>query len=108
MLDNVKDIYMAKLELAKLEGADSVSNVIAKALSIFIQILASLVGVVTILVLLAIGLGFLLESYILGITIFGGVLILMVVATIFFRKQVIVYPLKNIILKSIYEDISSK
>ena len=104
MLDNVKDVYMAKLELAKLQGVESVSNVLAKTISIFIQIIASLVGIVTVLLLLAIGLGYLLNSYILGIAVFGGVLVLMVLAAIFLRKQVIVNPLKNIIIKSLYEN----
>lgn len=108
MLENVKDIYMAKLELAKLEGVESVSNLLAKTFSIFVQILASIVGIIALLILVAVVLGYMLDSYILGITIFCVVLLMMVLATLFLRNQFIVTPIKNIILKSIYEGTSSK
>jgi hypothetical protein len=103
MFDNIKDIYTAKLELAKLEGVDSVSNLLAKTLSIVIQILAATVSFITVLILCAIALGYLLDNYMVGIIIFCGVLIVLSLGAIFFRDQIIEKPIKNLLIKSFYE-----
>lgn len=106
MFDNIKDIYTAKLELAKLEGVDKVSNLLAKTLSIVIQIAAATLSIITLLVLGAIALGYMLDNYLIGVVSFCGVLILLALGAIFLREELIVLPLKNIIIKSLYEDIN--
>lgn len=106
MLDQIKDIYTAKYELAKLEGVDRASNLLAKTLGVLLQVMASVIGVITLLVLIAIGVGFLANNYMLGIAVCSALLIIMVLVVVFMKDQVIITPLKNLIVKSFYENNS--
>jgi len=106
MLDNIKDIYAAKLELAKLEGIGLVSNLLAKTLSIIVQIMAIVITLITMLVLGAMALGYALDNYMVGILSFCIALIVVAIGAIFLRRPLVVKPIKNLIIKSLYEDIN--
>jgi uncharacterized membrane protein len=106
MFRSIKDIYAAQIELAKLEGIGLVSNLLAKTLSIIVQIMAIVIGVITVLVIGSLALGFALDDYMVGVLSFCLSLIVVSIGVIFLRKPLVVKPIKNLIIKTLYEDIS--
>jgi len=106
MFDGIKNYIEAKLELIKLDFVDRTASVMSKLVGLCVLVSVMIMGVITFLLLLAIVLGYLLNNYILGITIFLGVILGAIIIVFLARKRMIVKPLKNLFIEYLYDEFT--
>lgn len=106
MFTRIKEIYLAKLELAKLEGVDKASSVLAKLVTLGVVSLLVLMMTLALLILLSVLVGYIYSSSLASILTFGTLIMLSSGIVILFRQKLIFNPIKNVLIKEIYDDIS--
>lgn len=104
MLGRLKELYLAKFELAKLEGIDKVSNVLAKLVTIcMVVVMLFMIGLAGLL-LISVWVGFLFSSALISVLTFGVLILISSSLVIIFRKRVLYVPIKDKLINSIYNE----
>jgi|GEM_PF-1959432 len=106
MFDRVKNYFEARLELVKLDIIGKTASVMSKLIGLCVLVSIMMMCGVTALLLLAIFLGYLMDNYLLGITIFLAVIFCISLVIIIFRRSMITKPLKNLFIEYLYDEFT--
>lgn len=106
MFDNIKNNIEARIELIKLDFINKSSSVLSKLIGLCVLVSVAIMCGTTMLLLLAILMGYLMSNYLLGFTIFLGVVFLITIILIIGRKKLIIKPLKNLFIEYIYDEFT--
>lgn len=102
--ESVKEYINTRYELVVLQTAEKTSNVGSQLISFSVLAIVSVLALVFLSIALAWYISDQLESPQAGFFIVGGFYLLMTLVFFFFRKQVMVKPFRNIIIRSIFNE----
>ncbi len=103
-LNEIYELTLTKLELAKLKAIDRVTGSFAKIIGLGIVVLVAVFLLLSILVLSAAIVGLYYESIVAGLTTFTLLLALLMIVIVGWQRKIIVQPLKNFLVLTLYEN----
>jgi len=104
LTDNIREYIETRIELIKLETADSGASAVSSMLSWFIILVVAFLFVLMLTVGLAIGIGYLTENFAIGFFAVTGVYLLIGLLLYSYRDKWLRKPFVNIIIKNLYDN----
>ncbi|MDQ3051487.1 MAG: phage holin family protein [Bacteroidota bacterium] len=104
LADNIKEYIETRIEIIKLETADSGASAVSSLMSWAIIVIVGFLFLFTLSIGSAIGIGYLTENFALGFFIVTGVYLLIGLVLYVNRSNWLRKPLINTIIKNIYDD----
>jgi hypothetical protein len=101
---NIREYIETRIDMVKLDAADTVATAASSMASWVAIAIASLFTLLLVTVGGAIGIGYLLDNYAVGFFILAGVYLLIALLVYVYRENWIRKPLINTIVKNIFDN----
>jgi len=102
--ENIREYIETRIDLIKLETADSGASAVSSMMSWLIIVLVGFLVILMVTIGAAIGLGYLVENFAVGFFIVTGFYLLVGLLLYYNRTKWLRKPFINIIIKNIYDD----
>jgi uncharacterized RDD family membrane protein YckC len=102
LTDNIREYIETRIDIIKLETADSGASAVSSMMSWFIIVLIAFLVVLTLTVGTAIGIGYLTENFAIGFFVVTGFYLLVGLLFYFNRNKWLRKPFINVVIKNLY------
>lgn len=104
LANDVKEYAEAKIELAKLQAAEKVTDGFSSLVSVLIISFFGLIFLFTLSITLAIAFSYLTNSYLTGFGIVTSIYLLCIVLLSIYRTKLLKIPIMNFVISFIFDD----
>ena len=104
LANDVKEYAEAKIELAKLQAAEKVTDGFSSLVSVLIISFFGLIFLFTLSITLAIAFSYLTNSYLAGFGIVTSIYLLCIVLLSIYRTKLLKIPIMNFVISFIFDD----